>query len=101
MVGVGKRSSHDLIVSLYRDERPAVFASVYDCTLVFCFDFLKVPTPHAVNLLALRAVVAPQLLFVNCEVAMSAADLFCLLFQKDEFFMSACCHKYEDTGLHF
>ena len=101
MVGVGKRSSHEPIISLYRDEGSAIFASVYDCALVFCFDFLKVPTPHAVNLLALRAVAAPELLFVNCEVAMSAADLFCLFFQEDEFFMSACCHKYEDTGLHF
>ena len=101
MVGVGKRSLHAPIILLYSDERSAIFASVYDCTLVFCFDFLKVPTPHAVNLLALRAVAAPQLLFVNCEVAMSAADLFCLLFQEDKFFMSTCCHKYEDTGLYF
>ena len=101
MVGVGKRSSDDPIISLYRDERSAIFTSVYDGTLVFCFEFLKVPTPHTVNLLALRAVVAPQLLCVNCEVAMSAADLFCLLFQEDKFFMSACCHKYEDTGLYF
>jgi hypothetical protein len=98
---MGKRSSHEPIISLYRDERSAIFASVYDCTLVFCFDFLKVSTPDAVNLLALRAVVAPQLLFVDCEVAVSAADLFCLLFPEDKFFMSACCHKYEDTGLHF
>jgi hypothetical protein len=80
VVGVGKRSSHDPIISFYRDERSAIFASVYDCTLVFYFDFLKVPTSHAVNLLALGAVAAPQFLFVNCEVAVSAADLVCLLF---------------------
>jgi hypothetical protein len=34
-------------------------------------------------------------------VAMSAAEFFYLLFQEDKFFMSACCHNYEDTGLHF
>jgi len=99
-VGVGKRSLHDPIISSYRDERSAIFASVYDFTPIFCFDVLKVSTPNTVNLLALRAITASKLFFVNGEVAISAADFFCLLYQ-DKIFVLAGCHRYEDTGLHF
>jgi hypothetical protein len=77
------------LISLYRDERSTIFASVYDCILIFYFDFLEIPTPHAVSLLALRATAAPQLLFVNGEVAVTAADLFWPFFHEDEVFMSA------------
>jgi hypothetical protein len=77
------------IISLYRDERSTIFASVFDCTLVLCFDFLEVPTLYAVNFLALRAAAAPQLLFVNGEVAVTAADLVRPFSQEDEVFMSA------------
>jgi hypothetical protein len=93
-------SFNSIRVSLKRDECSAIFASVYDFTLIFCFDLFKFSPPHTINLLALRAITAPKLFFVNGEVAISAADFFCLLYQ-DKVFVLAGCHRYEDTGLHF
>ena len=81
------------------DKSAAALAAIHDPVLVFRFHFLKIPAPHAIDLLALGAVTFPQLLPADGQVAVTAAEPLLLLLDEHKFLMSARCHELEDTGL--